>query len=581
MPDAVASLLHQDWRARLVWVTRSHLRAALALTVLAFCFFLPGQTSLQPMDRDEPRFAQASKQMIETGDFVDIRFQQEARHKKPVGIYWLQVAAVKAGAALGVPEPKVQIALYRLPSLIGAVLMVLATYWAALAFLSREGAFTAALMMVASVLLGVESHLAKTDAVLGALSTATLGFIARAYLSARAPGVIQTLSNNRLVIFWLIIGLAVLIKGPITPLIAALACLWLWARDRSVGWLKTLRPGMGLLIVGLVVLPWLTLILVKTGGSFLQDSVGKDMLAKVGSAQEKHWAPPGAYSGIFWLTFWPAAALVLLAIPTLWRERRDDGIALLAGWVIPFWLIVEAVPTKLPHYVLPLFPAIAILIVLAAERSGLSMNRALRVIAALLYALIPLAFLIATPAAFLLLEEGDLFARIPLYALPFLVLAFAFGLLGAREIWRGEAAMRAVLLGVFASLALTLGAYVFGLSKLEALRLSPRLAAAAKATGCASPSFATVGYREPSLVFLTDTNIELTDAAGAAAFMDKPGEGCRIAFIEAASEAGFKAALKGQAAPALVARVRGVNLNAAVDKQRKLRILDMGVYVRR
>jgi 4-amino-4-deoxy-L-arabinose transferase-like glycosyltransferase len=58
--------------------------------LLSLAFFVPGQFTLQPMDRDEPRFAQASKQMLETGDFVDIRFQDEARHKKPVGIYWLQ-----------------------------------------------------------------------------------------------------------------------------------------------------------------------------------------------------------------------------------------------------------------------------------------------------------------------------------------------------------------------------------------------------------------------------------------------------------------------------------------------------------
>ena len=53
------------------------------------------------MDRDEPRYAQASKQMLESGDFVDIRFQNEARHKKPVGIYWLQSAAVTAAEAVG------------------------------------------------------------------------------------------------------------------------------------------------------------------------------------------------------------------------------------------------------------------------------------------------------------------------------------------------------------------------------------------------------------------------------------------------------------------------------------------------
>ncbi len=69
-------------------------------------------------------------------------------------------------------------------------------------------------------------------------------------------------------------------------------------------------------------LPWLVLILMKSGGSFLEDSLGKDMLAKVGSAQEKHGAPPGTYLGVFWVTFWPAAPLALLAAAFAWRERR-------------------------------------------------------------------------------------------------------------------------------------------------------------------------------------------------------------------------------------------------------------------
>ena len=110
----------------------------------------PGFVSLQPMDRDEPRYAQASKQMLESGDFVDIRFQNEARHKKPVGIYWLQAASVAAGEALGVPDAHTAIALYRIPSLIGATAMVLLTYWAALAFGGRREAFLAAAFVAAS-----------------------------------------------------------------------------------------------------------------------------------------------------------------------------------------------------------------------------------------------------------------------------------------------------------------------------------------------------------------------------------------------------------------------------------------------
>ena len=88
-----------------------------------FCLiaFLPGFFQIPPVDRDEARFAQATKQMVESGDYVDIRFQDEVRYKKPVGIYWLQAAAVKAGGALGVPHAHTTIWLYRLPSLFGAI----------------------------------------------------------------------------------------------------------------------------------------------------------------------------------------------------------------------------------------------------------------------------------------------------------------------------------------------------------------------------------------------------------------------------------------------------------------------------
>ena len=119
-------------------ITRSHARASLALVLACLCLFLPGFFSLQPMDRDEPRFAQASKQMIETGDYVAIRFQDEARNKKPVGIYWLQAGFVRAAEVLGVPDARTSIWLYRMPSLLGATGAVLLTYWAALVFVDAR-----------------------------------------------------------------------------------------------------------------------------------------------------------------------------------------------------------------------------------------------------------------------------------------------------------------------------------------------------------------------------------------------------------------------------------------------------------
>src|SRR5919109_4685785 len=94
------------------------------LAALCLLLYLPGSASIPPLDRDEARFAQATRQMLETGDFLRIRFQDEARNKKPAGIYWLQAAAV---AAFSTPESSA-IWTYRLPSVAGALAAVIAIF---------------------------------------------------------------------------------------------------------------------------------------------------------------------------------------------------------------------------------------------------------------------------------------------------------------------------------------------------------------------------------------------------------------------------------------------------------------------
>ncbi|MBW8856289.1 MAG: glycosyl transferase, partial [Bradyrhizobium sp.] len=160
--------------------TASHARTIAILVLVSLISFLPGFFHIPPVDRDEARFAQATKQMIESGDYIDIRFQDEVRYKKPVGIYWLQAGVVRAADALGVPNAHTSIWLYRVPSLIGAVGAVLLTYWSALAFVTRRSAFLAAVMMATCVLLNVEARLAKTDAVLLMCCVAAMGVMASA-----------------------------------------------------------------------------------------------------------------------------------------------------------------------------------------------------------------------------------------------------------------------------------------------------------------------------------------------------------------------------------------------------------------
>ena len=548
----------------------SHLRACLLLLLIGLASFLPGLASLQPMDRDEPRFAQASKQMLETGDLVDIRFQAEARHKKPVGIYWAQAAAVAAGEALGVPQARTQIGLYRIPSLLGALAAILLTYWAGLALLDRRRALLAAALFSACIMLSAEARLAKTDALLTACSVAAFGALARAWLGrARLERRRGPASLGTALVFWLGIALGILVKGPMVPLFAGLAAFVLCLREGSARWLLDLRPRLGLLITLAVVAPWFLAIAWKSGGAFFGEAVGRDMLGKVGTGAEKHWGPPGAYALAFFATFWPGAAFAALSLPFAWARRGEEAVALLLAWIVPMWLIFEAVPTKLPHYVLPLMPAVAILTVLALSRGALDPRRPGARWVAGLVVLIPVGLTLGLSLAAWRLDHV-----LPLAALPLLLaacllagLAWAAFARGVREgagqragqETRQEAGEGALVLAVAASVVLS-GA-VFGLTQpvLQSLKVSPRLAAIRDALPCEAPRVASLGLREPSLVFTVGTDLAmLNSGAEAIAFLREGG--CRLVLVEDRFAAEFTAAEGGQPLSP-VGRVTGFNIN--------------------
>src|SRR5450756_1341449 len=215
------------------FVAGNHVRAVAFLVLCGFALFLPGFFNIPPVDRDEPRFAQATKQMVETADFVDIRFQDEVRYKKPVGIYWLQSAAVETASALGLPRAQVRIWLYRVRSLIGAIGAVLLTYWTCLLYVTRRGAILAALIICSSVLLGVEARLAKTDAMLLLTVVAAMGALARVYLSWQRGEDPGHPSWSGPAIFWTALAGGILLKGPLILMFAGLTILTLAILDRG------------------------------------------------------------------------------------------------------------------------------------------------------------------------------------------------------------------------------------------------------------------------------------------------------------------------------------------------------------
>jgi 4-amino-4-deoxy-L-arabinose transferase-like glycosyltransferase len=534
-----------SWTSRSYWPAKgfaalfdyavgSTRHAVITLVLASLIAFLPGVFQIPPVDRDESYFAQATKQMIETGDYVDIRYQDDVRYRKPVGIYWLQAAVVNTASALGVSNARTSIWLYRMPSLIGAIGAVLATYWCALAFVSRRGAVLAALMMMSSSMLGAEARLAKTDAFLLFTVVAAMAVLARVYLAPRRgdpqPGL------GQLAIFWTALAVGILIKGPMILMVVGLAAAALVVLDRSARWLLGLRPLPGLLWLLLLVLPWFIAIYGRVGSQFLIGSVGEDMLAKVASPQETHGAPPGLYLILFFVTFFPASILAGLAAPAVWAVRREAATRFLLAWLVPSWIVFEAVITKLPHYVLPLYPAIAILTAAAVESRVLS-QRPWLVRGVMWWFLVPVIVSVIAVVTAIIIEHD-----LALLAWPFFAAAIVCGLF-AWQLYDQEGAERAFVRAVEGAVLMATAIYAIVVPSLERTFPSVALAEVVREAPCANPVAASAGYEEPSLVFLAGTKTRLTDATGAADFL--LAGGCRFAFIEVRQQRAF--ALRAEA----------------------------------
>jgi 4-amino-4-deoxy-L-arabinose transferase-like glycosyltransferase len=498
-------------------------RPALVLVMVCLLLFLPGFFTLPPLDRDEARFAQAARQMIESGDYIDIRFQDEARYKKPIGIYWLQAGAVQALERIGGAD-RLTVWAYRLPSLIGALLAALALWGLLRPVLGGEGALIAALMLAASLILTVEARLAKTDAMLTLCFVVMFGALAQAYARFR-EGFVPTW--GAVALFWVGMAASVLLKGPVGPVVAGLALvsLRLWWKER--GFFRALRPWWGVLFVALLALPWFLAIQAKSGGAFMAESVGHDFIGKLLEGQESHGKPPGFYLLLLPLLIWPFAPLVLRQLPHWPQLRAEPLVRLALAWTLPGWLVFELVPTKLPHYVLPFLPAIVAAAALAWTRPPaggfVPGARGLRGYAAFglaLWFVVCLALAGAAVALPLLLE-----GRFSLWSIP--VVIGALLVLGTGWTARDAEGMRRFLCaGTLGAVLVYAGVLQGVLPGLRDPWLSRTVADAVTRHG--GGQLATTGYREPSLIFLVGTETVLTSPEGAALFLRDHPDGLAL-----------------------------------------------------
>lgn len=508
------------------------------LALLAFILTLPGRMALPPLDRDEPRYMEATEQMLSSGNFLDIRFQDHPRYLQPAGIYWLEAGAERLSEAVIGPEIRHQTWPYRIPSLLAATLIIPLTAWLGASLFSAEAGILAAFLLMASTLFAAEAHMATIDTVLLLDILCAEALLWCHFRDSHA----QRTTPLRLTIgFWFALGVGLMLKGPIVLIPGLGTPLALSLTERHLVLWRRLRPQWGWLVMVAVGLPWCIAINLVSHGAFFSHAVGHNLLGKIGHAQESHGFPPGYYLLTFLLAFWPGALFSVRALPSIWQQRRSLSVRFLLCWIVPHWVFFELLATKLPHYVFPTFPAIALLtaasLIIWPSPSSPRWGKGLIAVYGGIWSLVGLFFCCA--GVILLIKLENLVSLRAIIAL----LGSVPLMLGAVWLFYRHRARDAAYCAIGCALLTHLGIFLAVIPALSQIQLSPRTATAFDAwKPCPNSVLISASYYEPSLVFLAGEKTRLLSPPLAADSLHDHAR-CDLALIDRKDEAAFKAAL--------------------------------------
>lgn len=518
---------------------RTRAGTALFALLMTLAIVLPGQVTIPPIDRDEARFAQATRQMAETGDYVDIRFLDVPRHLQPAGIYWLQAASVQV---FGDPDIR-EIWPHRVPSWLSAIATMFLTWWIGALLFGREAGRIVALLMGTCLIFAVEAHIGKIDSTLCAVTLLAQAALARTFM-ARERG--ERTSPWWAALFWFALGYGVLLKGPVMALVTGGTVLGLLLLERRGKWLGMLRPLWGVPLMLAVAAPWYIAIDRATDGAFLRTALGYSVAGKISGTHQNHGGPVGYHAMLFTGMFWPGSFFAWLAAPFVWLERKAPAVRFCIAWIVPAWLVFEFSGTKLPHYTLPLLPAVATLSAAAILKAGDTKwfgRPRLFAVAAAFWLLFALVFTFGVPALRLELERDAAILPLLLGAVAFLGCCITLALVAQGRARAGLVAMAATALLTW------FNAFQLTLPEMKQVFMSPRvMALVTAAKPCPTSRLALLEYHEPSLVFLngSTTVLSRTPEEFATHFKADPacaiglvGEPKRAAFLDAAREQGL------------------------------------------
>jgi 4-amino-4-deoxy-L-arabinose transferase-like glycosyltransferase len=314
---------------------------------------------------DEPRYAQVAKEMALSGDFITPRLYGETWFEKPILYYWLTALTYKT---MGVSEFAA-----RLPSAVAGLLGVLAVFWIGWRWISFQCGVTAGLILAASPLYFSLGRAASTDMLLTSMLTLSLASLYLGLFEKSEAAQAPAGTSKGIYGFYGFLALAVLAKGPVGVVLAAssLVVFVLLTRQFSLlGRIVSMRGG--LLWAGLT-LPWYLLCYRANGWPFVEEFILNHNLARFATDRFQHSQPfwfylPVVFGGFFPWLFQLIRPAWQLARKSERTSRRDRVDLLLWSWALVPLLFFSFSKSKLPAYVLPMVPALALLAAREWER---------------------------------------------------------------------------------------------------------------------------------------------------------------------------------------------------------------------